>query len=537
MSSSIKNREYWRKRTEQLQESLLSKSDTYYDDLERQYKLAFSDTEKEISAWYMRFAKNNSITYVEAKKRLNANELKEFRWTIEEYIKYGEENAVNQNWIKQLENASAKYHITRLESLMIQLQQKMELFFGNQLDDVDKLIKNTYTEGYFHTAYELQKGFNVGFTLQAFNENELEKVVSKPWTTDGTNFSERIWGNYRPELINELQTQLTQTIIKGKSPDSAIKAIAKKFNNTRAQAGNLVMTESSYFSSLSRNDCYKDLGIGDFEIVSTLDMKTSEICRELDGEHFPLKDYQVGVTAPPFHNFCRTTTCPYFDDEFTLGENRAARGIDDKTEYVDGNMKYDDWHDKYVTSNPNGLTEEKKAKNKSYDKKQFYKYKEVLGSEAPKSFDKFQDLKYNNVNRWEEIKIFTDAKSNGRISNDATLKQWDGIIKEVNDKVIGVTTPNGIEISELSHHGIERFIGDGEKRKCVLVEDVRNALIKPLDIKEIKIDNLGRKSQKFIGEKATISINPETGNIIQTNPTSSKLAERLKRRVEDDKIK
>lgn len=348
MSSKKKNREYWRKRTEQLQEALLNKSDTYYADLERQYKLAFNDTQKEISAWYLRFAKNNSITYVDAKKGLNSNELKEFRWTIQEYIKYGEENAVNQTWMKELENASAKYHITRLESLMIQLQQKMEIFFGNQLDDVDKLMRNIYTEGYFHTAYELQKGFNVGFTLQAFNENELDKVISKPWTADGTNFSERIWGIYRPELINDIQTQITQTIIRGKSPDTAIKAIAKKFNKTRAQAGNLVMTESAYFSSLSRNDCYKDLGIGEFEIVVTLDMKTSDICRPLDGLHFPLKDYQVNVTAPPFHNFCRTTTCPYFNDEFTLDEKRAARNSDGETYYVDGNIKYPEWEKKFV---------------------------------------------------------------------------------------------------------------------------------------------------------------------------------------------
>lgn len=345
---SKKNREYWQKMSEQLQIALLSKSDAYYDDLERQYKLAFNEIEKEINAWYMRFAKNNSISYVESKKMLNSNEIKEFRWTIEEYIKYGEKNAVNQAWIKELENASARVHISRLEALQIQLQQKMEVFFGNQLDDIDKLIKTIYTDGYYHTAFELQKGFNNGFTLQAFNENELEKVVSKPWTADGTNFSERIWGNYRPELINDIQTQLTQNIIRGKSPDNAIKTIAKKFNRTRAQAGNLVMTESAYFSSLSRNDCYKDLGIPEFEIVATLDFKTSDICRGLDGQHFPLADYQVGVTAPPFHNYCRTTTCPYFNDEFTLDEKRAARNSDGKTYYVDGNITYPVWEKKFI---------------------------------------------------------------------------------------------------------------------------------------------------------------------------------------------
>lgn len=439
---SKKNREYWQKRTEQLQEALLSKSDSYYDDLERQYKLVLNDIQKEISVWYMRFAKNNSITYSEAKKRLNSTELKEFKWTIQEYIKYGEENSVNQAWMKQLENASTRYHITRLESLMIQFQQKMEVFFGNQLDDIDKLMRDTYKEGYYHIAYELQKGFNVGFNIQAFNDKELEKVLSKPWTADGTNFSERVWGNYRPELINDLQTQLIQNIVKGKGPDDAIKAIAKKFNRTRAQAGNLVMTESAYFSSLSRNDCYKDLGIGEYEIVATLDAKTSEICRPLDGEHFPLKDYQIGITAPPFHNFCRTTTCPYFNDEFELDVKRAARNSDGKTYYVDGNMDYDDWYNKYIKTDPKLLTEEIKVKNQSSDKKQYEKYKEVLGNQSPKSFDKFQELKYNSSNEWNALK-----------NSYAETNRFNKIVQESTDLHIKGEVIKDIDRIDISNYG------------------------------------------------------------------------------------
>jgi NAD+--asparagine ADP-ribosyltransferase len=40
-----------------------------------------------------------------------------------------------------------------------------------------------------------------------------------------------------------------------------------------------------------------------FEIVATLDSHTSEICRELDGHVEEMKNYEVGVTAPPFHPF------------------------------------------------------------------------------------------------------------------------------------------------------------------------------------------------------------------------------------------
>jgi SPP1 gp7 family putative phage head morphogenesis protein len=352
---------YWQGRFEQLQQSLLNNSDTYYDDLDKIYKQANMDIQKEIDAWYRRFAKNNCISLVDAKKLLTSDELKEFKWTVEDYIKYGEKNAINQQWMEELENASAKVHISRLEALQVQLQQRMEILFNNQIDDIDKLVKGIYTDGYFHTAYEIQKGFNTGFSLHTFNNEELEKIVSKPWASDGKNFSERIWGEYRPELVNVVHTQLTQTLVRGVPPDRAIKSIADKFNTTKSRAGNLVMTESAYFSSLSRQNCFNDLGIGDYEIVATLDGKTSDICIHLDGEHFPLSEYEVWVTAPPFHNRCRSTTCPYFKDEIALGEERAARNSDGKTHYIDSNIKYPDWEKQFVKDGSSDIIKNKKT--------------------------------------------------------------------------------------------------------------------------------------------------------------------------------
>jgi SPP1 gp7 family putative phage head morphogenesis protein len=397
------NKEYWRERSIQLEETLLNKGENYLVDLQEHYKIAERNLEKDISNWYIRFARNNNINLVEAKRFLNSNEIKELKWDINQYIKYGKENSLNNIWIKQLENASAKFHITRLEALKLQLQQEIEVLYGNQLDDIDKTMRNIYTEGYYHTAFEIQKGFNVGFNLISFSNNELDKIISKPWSTDGKNFSDRIWSN-KEKLINTLHTELTQSVIRGTSPDKVIKNISNKLNVSKKNAGRLVMTESAYFASESRKDCLNDLGVEKYEIVSTLDLHTSEICRELDGKIFDMKDYEVGFTAPPFHPWCRTTTCPYFDDEFTLGEKRATRAIDGKTEYIDSNIKYPEWREKYIKDNPKVIVEENKIKNKSRDKKQYEKYKEVLRKSSPKSFDDFQNLKYNNSEEYELLK-------------------------------------------------------------------------------------------------------------------------------------
>ena len=74
----------------------------------------------------------------------------------------------------------------------------------------------------------------------------------------------------------------------------------------------------------------------------------------MDGHVFDMKDYVEGVTAPPFHPNCRTTTVPYFDDEFNLGE-RAAKDEDGKTYYVSSDMTYKDWKQSVVDGDSDNL--------------------------------------------------------------------------------------------------------------------------------------------------------------------------------------
>ncbi|HFL3267920.1 TPA: minor capsid protein, partial [Clostridioides difficile] len=188
----------------------------------------------------------------------------------------------------------------------------------------------------------------VGWSLMSLDTNRINKIISKPWATDGLNFSERIWGKHRPTLVNALHTKLTQSIIRGENPKNLVNDFSKRFNVSKSQAKNLIMTESAFFASASRKDCFSDLDVEKYEIIATLDLRTSNICRELDGKIFDMKDYQVGITAPPFHCRCRTTTAPWFEDEEGY---RAARGEDGKTYYVPSSMKYNEWYEKYVKNN------------------------------------------------------------------------------------------------------------------------------------------------------------------------------------------
>lgn len=344
----MKNSEYWKLRFEQLEQAQNGQGAAAFAEIEKQYKEAQKQIEGQIARWYQRFADNNGITLAQARQYLKGAALKEFQWDVQDYIKYGQDNALMGGWMKELENASAKYHISKLEALKIQTQQSLEVMFSKQMGTVTGAMGDIFESGYYHTAYELQKGFNIGWDIAGLDQSQIEKVLSKPWAVDGKNFSERIWTN-KEKLISELHGELTQNIMLGADPQKAIDSLAKKMNTSKQNAGRLIMTEEAYFSSAAQRDCFNELDVEQYEIVATLDSHTSDICRSLDGKHFPMKDFQAGVTAPPFHVYCRSTTVPYFDEDFgDIGERAARNEETGKTYYIPDDMNYEDWKQTFV---------------------------------------------------------------------------------------------------------------------------------------------------------------------------------------------
>jgi SPP1 gp7 family putative phage head morphogenesis protein len=340
----MKNRDYWRRRAEIL-EAMKNQNAGNYTAVGQQFNLAQKTLDEQIEQWYARFAKNNQITITEARQWLAGKDLAEFKWDVTEYIKYGKENAINQQWAKQLENASARFHVSKLEALKLKTQATVEQLYGQTAKQTTSLFGKIYTDNYYHTAFELQKGVGVGWDVASLNPHQIESVLSNPWTTDKQTFSDRIW-KQKNDLLSEVHTQLTQNMILGKAPDDAIKAISKKFNTSKSNAGRLVMTESAYFATEAQRKAFETLDVEEYEIVATLDSLTSAICQSMDGEHFPMSQFEPGVTAPPFHPWCRSAVCPYFADD-DEGE-RIARGADGKTYYVPSDMKYKEWKEKFV---------------------------------------------------------------------------------------------------------------------------------------------------------------------------------------------
>lgn len=425
-----RSEKYWADRAEALEMKYHGDSEAVKRALEREYALASREVQNEINAWVQRYAQNNKLTIAEARKQLSAGELKEFKWTVQDYIKYGQENAITGKWMAELERASARVHISRQEALLISIQHQVEKVFGSENEKLQKHLGTIYEDSYYRNAYTIQKGVGVGEYINSLDSEKVKRVLSKPWAADGSNFSSRIWTD-KNKLMDELEKELSRMIITGEAPDRAIKNIAHRFDVSKSNAGNLVMTEAAYFASESQKEVYKELGVKNFRFIATLDDRTCSICGPMDRKIIPESERKAGVNSPPLHPRCRCTTTPAFEDMDDWGANRAARDIEENYMEVPASTTYEEW------------------------KKEFVK-------------------------------------------------------KPVVDKMVGVKTSTGSTVKGIK----DPHFFDQMKIRKFSSDAAVDALQKPLNITPTVLNEKGEPSQQYIGKKATIAYNPETGNVI-----------------------
>ena len=124
-----------------------------------------------------------------------------------------------------------------------------------------------------------------------------------------------------------VQGQTTRQIVKNVVGAGGLADISER------NAATVIRTALSHVSNEARNETYRQNNdiIEKYEIIATLDSRTSTICRSLDGQ-----EYEIGKgPMPPFHPNCRTTTAPVISSEFDFldkGAKRAAKGADGGTQ-------------------------------------------------------------------------------------------------------------------------------------------------------------------------------------------------------------
>lgn len=107
----------------------------------------------------------------------------------------------------------------------------------------------------------------------------------------------------------------------------------------------MVRTATNHVSNVARQKTYDENNdiVKGYEIVATLDGRTSDVCRGYDG--LVVKNSDKFKPMPPFHPNCRTTTAPVLDERFNIDDDtgtRASTGVAGGKQ-VDSDKSYYQW--------------------------------------------------------------------------------------------------------------------------------------------------------------------------------------------------
>lgn len=308
-----------------------------------------------------------------------------------------------QELLRELEAPAYRVRIERLQDLLRQVDTVMqEVYQQEQLFDTS-FFQNLCEDTYYHSIYSIQKRTGYGFSFSNISQKQISQVLSMNWS--GSHYSQRIWKNTQ-ELSRTLKQELLVSLLTGRTDRETSEVIMNRCGAGAMQARRLVRTESCFLSGELTARSYEECGIEKYRYLATLDLRTSKICRELDGKIFSMKDRKAGKNYPPMHPWCRSTTISVIDeDELRNMKRRAYNPKTGRTETVPANMTYDQWYKKYVKGNAQAEAEEKSVQNAAADKKQYERYREIIGKDAPKRFADFQEMKYNDSEKWRFTKL------------------------------------------------------------------------------------------------------------------------------------
>jgi SPP1 gp7 family putative phage head morphogenesis protein len=509
---------YWNKRANERMASYHKDSDEIIRKITTAYDKAIKDINEDINSIFYKYMKDSELSEKEIRQLLNSKIPKKELDAIRAKIYGIQDEELKRYMMAQLNTEAYKARITRLEALKESIYINTKLAADAEIKQSTKLYTDNINKAYYTNLFDIQKGLGIGFNVAEMPLETIQEILKNKWS--GEHYSKRIWRN-TDVLAEKLEEVITSGLMTGKSSRKMATELEELTNYGKFAAERIIRTETTYISNASEIESYKECGIDKYVFIATLDLRTSKVCREHDKKIYNVKDAEVGVNLPPLHPYCRSTTRAYFDNMESL-KRRARDPEIGKNYIVPGDMNYQEWYDKFVVDKygkDKAEVFEKMIKNKASDRKQFNKFKEYLGKDSPNTLKDFQELKYNNINEWSLVKDYAKSRENNMISAFTPYSQYKEYKEIINSDIVGLTTSNGIKITGQSKHFIERVFGTNadpktnRPRSGVGINDIKDALLNG----SVRIRKSDPNSIKFITDKCMVSINPNTGVLIQTN--------------------
>lgn len=502
----MKSSEYWENRALRREAESRREADRAAKEVLEAYDRAEEQINSDIKRIYAVYSDKGRLSRSDMDVLMSANESQEVLDELHSQLNTITDADIRRKALDRLNAKAYAARISRLRAVKAAIQTQAAKIADAQKSAMDKHLNKLTADTYYRSVYDAQVGSGVGFDFSALPIKAIDDILSQ--TLYGQDYSSRVWSNIEL-LAQEAYKVVASGIVSGVSVRRMARQLDEVMNDGKYAAVRLIRTETNKVFNASHLESYKAMGAKKYRFLATLDSRTCTVCGKLDQKVFEIEKAKQGENYPPMHPNDRCTTTAVIDGMTQVEMQRKAKDpVTGKPCYVPADMTYEQWVKQI--NNKYGYDVIKAAQNTKADRVQYRKYKKLLGVDnVPKSLEDFQKIKYN--------KSTTEY---------AELKQQ--YLKRRN--IIKITTANGLVVSDISQHTLERAVERG-----VPIGDIKDGLTNPLKICEVVVDNFGRKSQRFVGEMVTVNVNPDTGNIITVwktgTATKKKLLEELNSNV------
>lgn len=199
--------------------------------------------------------------------------------------------------------------------------------------EMDSLLKKIAEDKFYMNCFNLALG--IDFTLKKIDSKALDRIIKD--TVEGKNYSDRLWRN-KNDLSKLLRKEIKE-FLEGKTSINEISKIVKdRFNQNSFNSKRLINNETARVQSEVNEQWAKDYDIGYQLFMATLDQKTSEICRRLDGNVYSIDDKNKPITPTGTHVCCRSCLISIPSTKW-----RPKKRMDNETKDHISYKKYEEW--------------------------------------------------------------------------------------------------------------------------------------------------------------------------------------------------
>ena len=341
--------EHWTERALQQEQNAQIVADRYMAQIGQSLADYKHQLVSEIEKFYARYAVDNKMTHAEAKQYLTDKERREFKHVTLERFR---EMALNPDTPTPLLDAlSYRHRISRKEALLAEIERLTAELYGKPdgiHDKVTEALSDVYIKGKIHQAKNLAH-FGI-IEKPILGVDAVKHKMASNWS--GKTFSTNVWG-HEEVAYKAISDILNKGLTGGWSIDRMARALSERTGVAYHRADTLVRTETTFYNNLATLDTIKELGGDHYEIVAVLDSRTSEICQSENHKIYPVKEYEPGRTAPPFHVRCRSTIRPAVKSD--------KKGKTDKTDRTEEAEQISPYLDILLNNAPVKMAKEKRS--------------------------------------------------------------------------------------------------------------------------------------------------------------------------------